>query len=244
MRIRAVLFDLVGTLVTVRGSVGSQYARVASRHGVEADPAALDLAFKSATRSAEAIEYTGVSPSEAASIEKEWWRRLVREVFRRAGAEWPAGDEFDVFFDRLFVQFTTAEAWEVYADVRGALDALSEGGIRCGLVTNFDSRVRALLRGTGLERYFPVVAIPALTGYSKPQAGVFRAALLELGVSHDEAVHVGDSLEHDVSGALAAGVKPVWLDRRGRKAPGNLVRITSLDELRTADWLERLLETP
>ena len=45
----------------------------------------------------------------------------------------------------------------------------------------------------------------------------FEQALKLLGVSNKEAVHVGDSLSADVGGATRAGLKTVWVNRRGRR---------------------------
>ena len=45
-----------------------------------------------------------------------------------------------------------------------------------------------------------------------------------------EAVHVGDSLENDVAGARAAGIRPVLVARDGA-APGGVEAIRSLAEL-------------
>ena len=45
---RAAFFDLVGTLIEVRGGVGTQYATIARDYGVNADPKAIDAAFPGA----------------------------------------------------------------------------------------------------------------------------------------------------------------------------------------------------
>ena len=44
---------------------------------------------------------------------------------------------------------------------------------------------------------------------------------------------VGDSIEKDVRGALAAGLEAVWVNRSGRLRPGDLdvPEIAGLDEL-------------
>jgi putative hydrolase of the HAD superfamily len=50
----------------------------------------------------------------------------------------------------------------------------------------------------------------------KPDPRIFSAALLQIGVDAACAVMVGDSLSHDIDGALAAGMRGVLLDRRAR----------------------------
>ena len=53
-------------------------------------------------------------------------------------------------------------------------------------------------------------------GSFKPEEAIFRYALERAGVEPNEAVHVGDSLEADVAGALGAGMRAVWLNATGR----------------------------
>jgi putative hydrolase of the HAD superfamily len=231
---KGVLFDLVGTLMTVRGSVGCQYATMASSFGIEAEPAALDAAFRAASKSAPPILYDGRSLQRAELEERKWWRALVGEVFERGGAGPAAGERFDAFFDTLFRHFASASAWQVYDDVLPALELMKSRGMGCGLVTNFDMRVYSLLESTGLAPFFPVVVIPAAVGCSKPDARIFAAALLSLGLLPEEAAHVGDSLDNDVRVAESLGMKAVWLDRRDRPAAPGVLRVRSLAGL---PWL-------
>lgn len=83
-----------------------------------------------------------------------------------------------------------------------------------------------------------VVTSQDARGY-KPAPSVFRHALALGGYAPQRVVHVGDSWESDVEGALLAGITPVWLNRTGAVAPASEVaRIASFDEL--ASCLNRL----
>ena len=53
--------------------------------------------------------------------------------------------------------------------------------------------------------------------FYKPRPEIFEQALELLGVPREEAVHVGDSLTADVSGATLAGLRAVWVNRGGRR---------------------------
>ena len=80
-------------------------------------------------------------------------------------------------------------------------------------------------------------------GRRKPGAEIFNRALLDIGVQPEHAVHVGDKMSRDVEGALAAGITPVWFDRKndGRNHAG--YKITSLHELpRLIDEIEQGLQ--
>jgi len=80
-------------------------------------------------------------------------------------------------------------------------------------------------------------------GARKPDKLFYRAALLRAGfagvpLAPERAVMVGDSLENDIAGAQAAGLRAIWLaPRRAKAAPGAPVpdaRIRKLAELPAA----------
>ena len=66
------------------------------------------------------------------------------------------------------------------------------------------------LDGTGLAGCFDAVVISGDSRVGKPSPAAFDVALAALGVRPDEAVMVGDR-ERGVQGALAAGIRPVWV---------------------------------
>jgi len=71
-------------------------------------------------------------------------------------------------------------------------------------------------------------------GYMKPHRSIFDAALERAGVRAEESVMVGDSLKHDVEGALKAGMRAVLLRRSGEvplNLPAGIAVIRSLTEL-------------
>jgi putative hydrolase of the HAD superfamily len=103
-----------------------------------------------------------------------------------------------------------------FEDVPAALDALS--GRPMALVTNGASCLqREKLAASGLEARFDAVVVSGDLGIGKPDAAVFRHALELLGASHG--VMVGDSLDRDIDGALAAGLDAVWINRFGQPGP-------------------------
>lgn len=92
---------------------------------------------------------------------------------------------------------------------------------RVGLVTNGPSAIqRNKIQRLGIVELFPFVLVSEEVGAWKPDPVIFRRAL-ELGEADaSEAVYVGDSPEHDVAGARAAGLRSVWVNRHGREWPG------------------------
>ena len=71
-----------------------------------------------------------------------------------------------------------------------------------------------------LSDVFPIILISEEVGSWKPDPAIFYRAL-ELGnASPAEAVFVGDSPDHDIAGARAAGLTTIWMNRRGRPWAG------------------------
>jgi len=70
---------------------------------------------------------------------------------------------------------------------------------------------RYVLRRVGLHGYFEVILCSRDLGVRKPHPRIFRYVLERMGVEPERAVHVGDSLEADVEGALRAGMAAIWI---------------------------------
>jgi putative hydrolase of the HAD superfamily len=225
-----VFFDVAGTLIRVRDGVGEQYARVAARFGVIADPRALEREFPRAFRAAPPMAFPGSAPERVPDLERLVWRGIVRDVFAGAGRlQAFAPGAFDAYFSAVYRHFEDAATWDVYPDVRPALAALRSLGCPLGIISNFDSRVLGILAGLDLAASFDSVTLSSRVGATKPDPLIFARALARHGVRPEEAVHVGDSPSHDAEGARAAGLRAVLIDRAGRHAerPG-LARVDSL----------------
>lgn len=65
----------------------------------------------------------------------------------------------------------------------------------------------------------------------KPHREIFEKALEVSGCSGSEAVHIGDSYSADVQGAMAAGIRPVLLQRQGGEGYDGVTCIRSLSEI-------------
>jgi putative hydrolase of the HAD superfamily len=107
---------------------------------------------------------------------------------------------------------------------------------KLGIISNFaiPECVDKLLRDYGLEGLFDVVVVSAAVNKRKPSPEIFKNALKTLEVSASEAVFVGDTLDADVDGPKAVGIKAVYVQRRIEKTEGRSkpdVTIKSLVEL-------------
>ncbi|PSQ10210.1 haloacid dehalogenase [Halobacteriales archaeon QS_7_69_60] len=118
--------------------------------------------------------------------------------------------------------------------VETALDAVGDRPL--GVVTNGAPEMQsAKLEALGLDDAFDVVVHAGYDVPAKPSPEPFEAALSELSVRPERAVHVGNSLRSDVAGARAAGVRTVWLAEEADPStvpdPGPDHAISTLAEL-------------
>ena len=203
--IQAVLFDAAGTLLRVREPVGVTYARIAARHGVELPAQRLEDAFGRVLAAARPEPRAGEPLDEAQHRERAWWRERVRETFRAADGTARFAD-FEAFFSELFDHYADAAAWQLLPGVPEALDGLAKQGLRLAVVSNFDQRLRPLLRELGIHDSFEAVTLPADAGAAKPDRTIFDVCLKRLGVPAHRAVYVGEGARGDVQAAEAAGL--------------------------------------
>ena len=86
---------------------------------------------------------------------------------------------------------------------------------RIGLCSNWTwtPTALAILDATQLRASLDAVVISADHGWRKPRREIFESTLAALGVTPEEAVHVGDNLKADVAGAAAVGIRTVWITR-------------------------------
>ena len=148
----------------------------------------------------------------------------MREALREAGRP---DDALGSYLAQVYFQ-RRDEIRALFPDVRPALERLAPD-YRLGLLSNGNSRAAAL--GICDLVSFEVFAQDH-GGTEKPDPRLFDIALRKAGCEAHELLHVGDSAETDVGGALNAGATPVLLDRNGtRLRDPSVYHIRSLAEL-------------
>jgi putative hydrolase of the HAD superfamily len=215
-QIRAVSFDVGGTLIESWPSVGHIYAEVAARHGCKGlSVETLNRQFTAAWRKARGFRYSRAE-----------WAGIVHATFSGLTQVTPS----QTFFEELYRRFSEPEAWHVFDDVVPAFEALASRGVRLGVISNWDDRLPPLLRRLKLHDYFEAVAVSCAVGAAKPAPVIFEYAARKLGVAPEAILHVGDSLEMDVQGARSAGFQALLLQRGATASVPNT--INSLQALR------------
>lgn len=107
--------------------------------------------------------------------------------------------------------------FELFPETIPALEDL-EDNVRLVLATNGASDLQRLkLETSGLASYFDEVLVSGDIGYGKPNPRYFEHALRLADAGPDETLMVGDSLERDIRGAQDAGIRGVWVNRKGKK---------------------------
>jgi putative hydrolase of the HAD superfamily len=120
-----------------------------------------------------------------------------------------------------------------YDEVPAALRELRAAGHRLVVVSNWDVSLHDMLRTTGLRPLVDGAISSAEAGVPKPAPAIFARALALAGGAGGRALHAGDSVEHDVAGALAAGLEAVLVVRAGAPpdVPAGVRVVRSLAEL-------------
>jgi|TARA_B100001971_G_scaffold156390_1_gene145945 putative hydrolase of the HAD superfamily len=220
---RAVFFDVDFTLIypgPTFDAVG--YKAFSRRHGLRVDTGRFESAVITASRE--------LDVGEDASYRAELFVRYARRVLEEMGGTGPG---IDACAREIYEEWAVCRHFSLYDDVKPALRQLHERGLRLGLISNTHRCLNAFQSHFDLDMFIAGAVSSSDHGFMKPHPSIFEAALLEVGVSADEALMVGDSISHDVDGALRLGMQAVLLARSGQTdAPVEDVPvIASLSEL-------------
>lgn len=213
---KVIFLDAVGTLFGVKGSVGEVYQALSQQAGVDASAEQLDQAFYRSFAASQEMAFPNVPAVEVPHREYLWWLAIAKDTFQQVGI-FDNFDDFESFFEGVYQHFATAAPWIVYEDTVSSLKRWQRMGISLGIISNFDSRIYAVLDALDLREHFQTITISTEAGAAKPNPLIFETALQKHGCSPQEAWHVGDSRKDDLKGAKSAGLRGIWLKRPRNK---------------------------
>lgn len=218
-----VLFDALGTLVHLDDPFDALTRELAER-GAPVEPDAARRALES-----EMAYYRSNHQAAGDRASLDDLRDRCVDVLRDALPP-PARD---LAHARLREALLASLRFRAFGDAAPALEGLRTAGVATAIVSNWDVSLHDVLAATGLAGLVGAVLTSAEEGMAKPDPQLFRRALERLErPSPQFAMHVGDDLEADVGGALAAGLTPVLIDRTGAGGHGGRCRVVrSLAEL-------------
>ncbi len=182
--VRAVLFDLDGTLADTAPDLGGAVNRMRVRRGLLPLPiSALRPVASSGARGMLGLGL-GIAPREPGY-----------EAVR---------DEFLAEYESALV-----EKSRLFDGMAECLEGLRERGLPWGIVTNKAERFTVpVVAGLGLARIAAVVIAGDTTPHAKPHPAPLLEACKRLGIAAHEAVYVGDDLR-DIQAAHAAAMPAV-----------------------------------
>jgi REG-2-like HAD superfamily hydrolase len=232
-RIRAIFYDVGGTLLETVPTPEDFTARISEALGTRVDPERLKEAFPdlySFINTHEASRGGKGSAWRADHTIRELWIDFYLHSFEKAGVVAPeakmrqiAGESYD--------WYTDPELWRPYPDVVPAFEAGRDAGLIQGVISDWGTDLLAILQHLGLTSFLDFVVSSAVVGWAKPHPQIFLHALARGGVNPDEAVYVGDFYVNDILGARSVGIHPVLLDREGTAPKVDCPVIRTLGEL-------------
>jgi len=221
---KAVFFDVDFTLIhpgpTFRGE---GYRAFCARYGMDVDASKFAAAVAGAAPLLEAPE----DAAYTAEIFVDYTRRIIEGMGGSGPGAYAAARD-------LYAEWAACHHFTLYEEVPEVLRALHADGYTIGLISNTQRSLETFERHFELDGLFSVAISSFDHGYMKPHPSIFEEGLRRAGVSAAEAMMVGDSVPHDIAGALRLGIRGVLIDRSGVSAgaPPEVPVIQSLRELR------------
>ena len=217
-RIKAVLFDLGGTLIKT-DPVPEIFLKILRKHGIHIprEKAGEDFPELMKEMSTESFKLPY----------KVFWRIYNVKVLKRLGVKGDLEKIADIVTDEWWDNANL----EVYEDAEETIEALRQRKINVGIVSNgFQKDIREVLSRTGLEGAFSIIVGVDDVGKPKPHREIFLYALEMLKVEPYESIFVGDDPHADYEGAESVGMKPLLIDRKNI-VQGDYRKIRDLREL-------------
>lgn len=214
MAIRGVLFDLGGTLFSYGGGrrMGGVISDVVRDIGLDAEPERIGRAWRAASESV-MRRYA----KEAYYLHKDLFQDTLRAFASSFGATVPDAIA-ETFHARQ--RDSVVGHLPIRSDTIETLASLKERGLYLAIVSNIDDDyLDPLVEKHGLDELLDHWTSSEEARSCKPDVAIYRHALEKAGLAPGEALFVGDSLQHDIAGASAAGLPSVRIVEEGVTTP-------------------------
>jgi len=199
---RAVFFDVDWTLIHPGPTfLGEGYKAFCARHGIDVDAERFQAAVAAAAPFLDSGDerYTD-----------ELFVVYTRKIVEGMGG---TGPNLDACAQEIYREWAACQHFELYDDVPEVLRELSAAGLRIGLISNSHRCLASFQSHFELQGLITATVSSSVHGFLKPHPSIFAAALQLVDVAPADAVMVGDSLAHDVEGAMRVGMHGILLHR-------------------------------
>ncbi|MCZ6538256.1 MAG: HAD-IA family hydrolase [Chloroflexi bacterium] len=207
--IRAVFFDLYGTLAGFDPPREEIQSRAVAKFGLDVTKKGVDAGYHLADEFM--TLQNSRKPIRALSGDEQWafFSRFEQLVLQGAGHDVDLAAAGQIWAEVRKQKYRIT----LFPDVVDGLDRLRTHGLTVSVISNMNITGEQLCDDMGLVGHVDFATTSGETGYEKPDTRIFEAALARAGVEADQAVHVGDQLESDIHGAENSGIRPVLMDR-------------------------------
>ena len=159
---------------------------------------------------------------------KEFWDRYNAELLNRLGIEHSNRN----LLKAVNFAFLDVKKWvSVFPETHFVLSELKRKGYELGIISNNTDEIIDRVRSLDLAQYFGTITYSQEAGSEKPDPATFRLALSRTGKLPSECLHIGDSFEQDVVGAMNSGIQPVLLDRQSHAPSPGIPIIRNLSDV-------------
>ena len=205
---RAILLDVLGTLVELEPPAPALRAEIERRVGIDVGEERASAAFAAEIGYYLEHHLEGGDRKGLERLRDRCAEQIQREL------DLPQLDHATAREAML-----AALRFRAFPDAVPLLEELRSRGLRVVAASNWDVSLPDGLEHTGLAPYLDGAVSSAVVGAAKPDPAVFLEALRVAGCDPGHALHVGDSPDGDVRGALGAGLSVALLDRYGIHPP-------------------------
>ena len=194
-----VFFDSTGTLMRPVPEPAEVYHQIGQAFGSDLSVSQLREQLKEAMKT-HFLGDTVDLPTDQ-TFERERWRRIVVDTI----SDLPE-THLDEAFAQLWLRFSEADAWQLFADSVPTLQRLRTAGYKIALASNFDQRLVQILHQMQIMDRFDRIVISADLGWSKPSKKFYEAAQQAVSATDvSRLLMVGDTFQGDVQTPRSVG---------------------------------------
>jgi putative hydrolase of the HAD superfamily len=228
MVVKAVLFDLDGTLTERSLKPPEELARILNLKGIDVSAEKIEKACSSVAENYQ----TAIGEQRGTVSHQELYCMWEGYFFKALGLDSSVLSRSDLHWSDVGIM-------RAYPDVIPTLNQLKARGVYLGIISDaYQAEIHHVLTMAKVDTaLFDIIVGPDTAHNAKPHPGAFLYAVRMLGIKSEEAVFVGNELEKDYKAAEKVGMNPLLIVRaEKRDLPADVHSITQLVSL--IDYLD------